>query len=367
MKEKLNVIHIMLLIYMAEKNVTFFSLPRKVAENIGTNGWLVFILLSGLAIANIGLFWLVYRLGGGASVFDILESALPKYFLYPIYAALAFFWIIAASFIGKSFFFGYEMMVFPTTNPNYLFLIFCFMLYLLLIKPVYNVGKANTVFFLMTFWTVLLNLFHLREWEAVRLTTYFLQDTPQQHSFLGYWEIYTSFVGFEFCLFLFPHVNKQSKLFRGVILGHCMISLSLLSLVLISFGFFSFKQLLSYAYPVVNLLDHIEFTFFNRIENMVLALFMLASLMVTYMFCFAALTTLKQAVPNIKRGRIEFVIVMAVFVIGLYPKSITQVDALRGTVLYVESGLGVVIPISLIAVLLLQKLRRTGLEARVQK
>ncbi|CAI6047988.1 hypothetical protein [Cohnella sp. JJ-181] len=40
MKEKLNGFHVALLIYMIELDVTVFMLPRMVAVNIGTNGWL---------------------------------------------------------------------------------------------------------------------------------------------------------------------------------------------------------------------------------------------------------------------------------------------------------------------------------------
>ncbi|MGN7357139.1 GerAB/ArcD/ProY family transporter [Paenibacillus sp. SAF-054] len=357
MKEKLNFFHIMMLIYMAEKNVTFFSLPRQVAANIGTNGWIIFILLSMVAVVNILLFWVVYRLGRGSSAFEILESVLPRFLLYPMYILLSCFWIVAAACIGKNFFLGYRMSVFPTTNPNYIYLLFCFMLFTLLIKPIYNVSKANTVFFLMTFWIMMLCFTHVKDWETVRFTTFWFTDNPEKHSFINYWEIYTSFVGFEFCVFLFPYVNKQSKLFKGVILGHCLISLSLLMLIIISFGFFSFGQLLTYSYPVVNLLDYIEFSFSNRIENMVLALFMLANLIVTYMFSFAALSTWRQMIPRMKPKRMEFMIVLMVFVIGCFPQTLLKSDELMQNVLYIESSLGVLIPLCLLAALFLKKLK----------
>lgn len=83
-KEKLNVFHITLLIFMTEMNITMFSLPRLIVENIGTNGWIGYLALSVLATFNIFLYWLVYRMGRGASVFQIMECALPKAVMYPV-------------------------------------------------------------------------------------------------------------------------------------------------------------------------------------------------------------------------------------------------------------------------------------------
>jgi len=242
-KEKLNVFHITLLIFMAEMNITLFSLPRLIAENIGTNGWIGYLALSAIATFNIFLYWIVYRVGRGASAFEILKSALPKAVIYPVYWGLAIFWIFTASILGKNFFLIFQMLSFQTTNPMFIFLLFCVMVFALLIKDIYGIGKATTVFFFMTIWTVGLTVYQFKDWEIVRFTPHLFQVASQGHSFRNWMEVYSTFIGYELALFLFPHVNKRSKLFQGVFIGHWMVTLAQLAVVLTAFGFFSFHQI----------------------------------------------------------------------------------------------------------------------------
>ncbi|MBT2290295.1 hypothetical protein J7E73_14320 [Paenibacillus albidus] len=64
-------------------------MPRQLADYFGTNGWLFLLVCYLLSAGNIGLIALVYKLGGGRSVFEILEQSLPKLILYPVYVSLA--------------------------------------------------------------------------------------------------------------------------------------------------------------------------------------------------------------------------------------------------------------------------------------
>lgn len=351
LKEKLNVFHITLLIYMTEMNITLFSLPRLVAENIGTNGWIGYLLLAVVATFNIFLYQIVYKLGNGASAFQILEGALPKIIIFPIYWILSSFWIFVGSIVGKNFFLIFQMMSFQTTNPMFIFLLFCLLVFCLLIKDIYSISKANTIFFFMTVWIILLSFYHFRDWNHMRFTTFLFQDATQAHNVHNWLEVYTTFVGYELCLFLFPYVNKQSKLFRGVYLGHWFITLAQLVVLFVSFGFFSFGQIQSLMYPVIDLLDFIEMAFINRIENLVFVIFMFGNLIVTVMFCFAALSSLKRTLPNVRANRIEFIIVVLVFCIGFFSKYLSQSELLLRKVLFVEISLAFLMPLVLIGVL----------------
>lgn len=356
-KEKLNVFHITLLIFMTEMNITMFSLPRLIVENIGTNGWIGYLALSVLATFNIFLYWLVYRMGRGASVFQIMECALPKAVMYPVYWALAVFWIFTASFTGKNFFLIFQMLSFQTTNPMFIFLLFCLMVFALLIKNIYNISKTATVFFFMTIWTVGLTVYQFQDWEIVRFSPHLFQLASQGHSFRNWMEVYTTFMGYELCMFLFPHVTKKSKLFQGVFIGHWVITIAQLIVILTAFGFFSFHQIESLLYPIIDLLDFIEMPFINRIENLVFSMFVFANLIVTVMYCFAALTAIKQTCPKVKPNRLEFVIVTMVFFTGYIPKYLGQSEQLLRKVLYTETYIAFIVPVVLICVLLYLKLK----------
>ncbi|MCM3000925.1 MULTISPECIES: GerAB/ArcD/ProY family transporter [Paenibacillus] len=357
MNEKLSAFHIATLIYMIENNITLFALPRLVAENMGTNGWVGYIFLALVSTGNILLYLVVYRMGKGRSMFDILEKSLSKWILYPVYAGLAVFYIMIASFVGKNFFLIFQMISFQTSNVTFIFLLFCMMVYFLLIKPVYSIGKAATVFAFMTWWTLLLTSYQAREWKLIRLTSYFFED-PAGGQVLHNWaEVYTSFIGYELCIFLFPYVNKKSKLFKGVLYGHLLTALAQVIVLLTAFGFFSFQQLQSLLYPIIDMLDFIEMPFINRVENLVFVIFVFGNLISTTMFSFASLSMVKRIFPKTRPKRLEFLIVLGVFIVGFYSKYLSQSEYQLRRVLFTEIGIAFILPMLLILVLLFQKLR----------
>lgn len=177
MNEKLSTFHIALLIYMIELDVTMFSMPRLVAENIGTNGWLGVILLSFAAAVNIMLIQLVYRIGRGRSVFEIAGHTLPRFVLYPFYILLALFWTALGSFICKKYVLIFQMLSFPTTNPMLLYGVIVLLMFYLLTKGIYNIGKVSTIFFLFTIGLIFFIFYYIPSWRVVRFTEYFFQGT----------------------------------------------------------------------------------------------------------------------------------------------------------------------------------------------
>lgn len=89
MQEKLNQFHIILFTYMAQSGVVMFRLPRIVAENFGTNGWISILVCFVISSFNILLIHFVYKHGQGQSVFQLLEQRFPRWILYPLYVVFA--------------------------------------------------------------------------------------------------------------------------------------------------------------------------------------------------------------------------------------------------------------------------------------
>lgn len=358
--EKLNGFHIALLIYMIELDITVFSIPRLIAENFGTNGWVCLLLLSGIVMLNLSLYWLVYRLGDGRSVFEIVGSFAPKAILHPLYLALALFWIMLGSFVGKHFILIFQMLSFQKTDAMLIFFLFVVMVYALLTKGIYSICKANTVFFFLSFWMVGLAFYFVNDWRLVRFTAFFFQGADGNRTLHDWAEVYSVFVGYELCLFLFPFVDKQSKLFRGVFAGHVLITFVLLLVVWICSGFFSFDQIKTLQYPVINELEFIELPFINRVENLVYTFFLFSNLITTVMYCFAALTAVRHVFPKARAKLLEMTIAFAVFAIGYVPQIIRQSELLLRTSFFIEIVLAFGIPVLLLPMVWRLRHRKGG-------
>ncbi len=355
MKEKLNVFHIAILIYMIELDITIFELPRVIAQNIGTNGWLGFIALSCLASFNIYLYWLVYKMGNGRSVFHILEGAIPKAFLYPFYLLCALVWIGLASLIGKHFIFVFQLLFLQSMNPMIIFFLLCIMVYSLLSKDLYSISKASTMFFILTIWILGLSFFYFNDWKIIRFTTSYFQGASEAPSIHGWAEVYQAFIGYELCMFLFPYVNKESKWFRGVFGGHWLVTFVQLIVIWITFGFYSLKQLQTFLYPLINLWGYVELPFINRIESIIFPFFLLVNLISTVMYCFAALVTVKQIFPKARPKLLEIVITCITYIAGFITLTLRKSEELLSFTFNIETGIAFSFPIILIIILQLQK------------
>lgn len=146
MMDKLRPFHITVLVYMTQAGIVMFTLPRSLADYFGTNGWLVLIPCFLLSSFNIYLITLVFRLGKGRSVFEIMEQSIPKGILYPFYMCLASVWLIFGCMIGKKYVLLFQMLSFPTTNPMIFKLAIDLLLFLMLIKGLFTISKSATLF-----------------------------------------------------------------------------------------------------------------------------------------------------------------------------------------------------------------------------
>lgn len=350
MKEKLNWLHIAVLIYMIELDSTVFGLPHLMAKHIGLNGWAAIIPLSMVASFNLLLYWWLYRVGGGRSASQILQSVFPKAMLVPGYVVMAAFWAYISSLVGKNFILISQMFALYSTNPMLIFLLYCGMVYVLLSKGIYAIVKASTVFFLLSFWMNVLIPYFARYWSPIRLTPFIFQGSEHGHTLYGWAEVFMVFVGYELCIFLFPHADKKSKLFQGVFIGHWLISIVYIFVGLVSYGFFSFGELKHLQFPLITSLQYLEFPFLNRPENLVFTFFIYSNLVSSVLFAYAALTTVKQVFPKAKKKVTEGALVIAIYLCGFVSQTQPRSDILIRNAYFTEMVVAFAMPVLLLPV-----------------
>ncbi|MCF2937890.1 spore germination protein, partial [Paenibacillus alkaliterrae] len=217
MKEKLYPFHVAVLTYMNQTGVIIMSLPRLLAENFGYNGWVALIGLSLIATLNIWIISLVHRLGKGKSIFEIFERSLPKVLLYPLYTFLAVVWSILGCMVAKNYVNIFQIISYNTTHAMILKLLVDILVYLLVIKGIYNISKATTSFFWIVNWMVFLLLFFVRDFEWARLTPFLFSG--ETNVFQGGLSVFTAFLGYEVCILLFPYAENNKKFMRAVMVS----------------------------------------------------------------------------------------------------------------------------------------------------
>lgn len=356
MKEKLNPLHVAILIYNIQVGVVLFSLPRLLADSFGTNGWIMLLVLSLFVMINIYLISKVYQLAEGDSLFDILRATFPKWILAPFYVYIASIWALLACLVTKQFVLIVKMISFPTTSPALFKGMAALLAFLLILKGPYNMVKAATISFFITIWTVFLTIFHFDDFEWIRLTPFFLQGDIEIIS--GSLETYSAFLGYELILLFFGYVENQKTFFLAVYIGNLMTTAVYLLVSIISFGFFGFELVKVLLFPILELLGYIELPFVERIENVVFSIFIAKVVITTAFYYYAAQQTIVQLFSKIKPSIIAFFIILITYLISFTVQTLENVQSLLTYFSYHGMAIAWGLPIVLIISLLVKKRRR---------
>lgn len=356
-KEKLYPFHVMIFTYMTQTGVVILSLPRLLAENFGYNGWLSLIGFSCIAAFNIFLISLVYRLGKGKSIFKILEMSLPKFLLVPMYMLLASIWAVTGCLVAKNYVSIFEMVSLSTTNVMLLKVLVDILTFLLVIKGIYSISKALTSFYWVTAWMYFILFFYAKDFEWARLTPFIF--TGETHFLEGGISVFTSFIGYEICLLLFPYVKKNDKKFmRAVQWGNVLTTVTYMLICFICFGFYSFEQLKKMVYPMLDLLSYIKLPFIERIDNLLFAFFLFTSVATISVYLWASKEAVKQILPKGNEKWILFIIITLVYFLSWIPDSLLEIGEWLKYTGYAEVSIAYGLPCLLLLILIANKRAR---------
>ncbi|MEA3319481.1 MAG: GerAB/ArcD/ProY family transporter [Bacillota bacterium] len=354
MKEKLHPFQVALLIYMIQSGVTLFSVPRLAAEAFGTNGWIGILPVSLIVCILLLLIGLIFKWGKGQSIFTILGGVVPRWILIPLYLLIACNFTILAILVTKKYILLLKMLFFQDT-PSLVFILMFFVLsYLLLSGDIYQIGKATVILFFFTIWTMLLLTAHLSEFSFVRMTTFFFQG--DKDLLKGGLNIFSAFLGFELSLFLFPYV--QNHFTKTLLIGNGITTLIYFSVSFVCFGFFSFDYIIQDLYPVITLIEYVKFPFIERVENLIFSLFALKVLITVVMYLWAGKELVQNSFPRLKPNFIVFSLLTFGYLVSNIPKVIREVDQWLLWFTYIETGIVFILPILLLFLLAVNKLRK---------
>ncbi|MDR6555581.1 GerAB/ArcD/ProY family transporter [Paenibacillus qinlingensis] len=356
MNEKLNGFHIFILIHMIQVGVGIFALPRVAAEYFGYNGWLMLVVIAAIVAFNIYLMWIVWKMGKGASIFVIFENYLPKWVIYPIYVILAFTWSFTASLVAKQYVLIFQVTAFPTANPMIFMFFITLLAYLLTIKGVYVISKASTVFFFLVMWMIILEVTFYNDLKLSRYTHYLFKEGKEY--WLGAFNLFGSYLGFELCLLLFPYVQPKTRFFTSVQLANVFSFLIYLGVTLICFGFYSLQQLKLIMFPFIDLLAYIKFPFIERAENILFSFLLLRVLITIVMYHWAAGLCMQQIFKSRKIEHITLVMMGITYLISFIPSVLDEVGKWLFIATYFNIAYTFVLPLGLIGILSIQRWRK---------
>ncbi|WP_270181515.1 GerAB/ArcD/ProY family transporter [Alkalihalobacillus sp. CinArs1] len=357
MSEKIAPFHLAILIYMIQSGVTLTKLPRLLAVDFGTNGWIMVILVSFVACCNIFLIGLVNRIGGGKDLFDIMEALIPRGVMAPFYLLLAFIYSVLVILIGKDYVVITQVLSFQNTNAYYFIIIMLLLVIYLVSKDVYTITKVTAVFFVFTVWMTLLIFYHIPYMSFTRMTPFFLAEG--ENFLLGFINLFTAFLGFEIVVFLFPYIDRSKKnWFRSVYIGNMITTFIYLVISIVSYMFFSLEQLKLTSFPVLNLIAFIEIELIERIESFIFTLFLMKIVVSIVMYIWVAKLLFKRALPVVPDKWVTLILIFSGLAITFNANLEYEIGEWLNIFGLIGASIAIALPLIMLTVLGILKIRR---------
>lgn len=353
MKERFHPFQLSIFIHMAQNGLVLYSLPRLTAEYLGTNGWLSIFFIFVLVNFNIMMIAIIYKLGKGRSIFEIIEATVPKWVMVPIYLFIIGVWIGMASMVMKSYIFIYKMIFFSSLPISLFIILFTLLSFQLLRGGIYKISKAIFVLFGFVIPMIFLLFYLIPEFEFSRFTTFFFKG---ETDFLkGTFYVYSAFLGIEVSILFFPMAEK--KWTKALFLGNFFSMATYTIVLFMSYGFFSFDQILNDMYPVMTLFEYTEVQFLSRAENLCFSVYAFKVLAIIVIYFWGAQQILGNITQRFKPNFWIIPILASGFILALVPDSLVDVEMWLNWLSYCAIGIAWALPILVLCVLFIQTLK----------
>lgn len=338
-QNRLSWLQFTLLIYKTQIGVRILSASRILINDVETDGWILLMICCGIAILTSIWIYHVMRLHPNETLFDLSERYLGKW----LGKGVSLVWIVYGWIVSTYVLFMTIHLINIWILPNTRF----YLLMLLLLVPIYMIanrgiqlmGRFAEFVFLSAFFMPVLVLFALQDAEWQNLLPV-LKDGWEpifRHLPIGL----PFFAGFELSFFWYPYIKEKEKALRGIILANLLTLYILLVVTIVSFVKFSPLEIKQLVWPTVSLLKFIQFPFLERLEVIVLSIYIYVLLATVIPYLFVALLGIRRLFGMQKRprtGKVALILILALwFLIACFAFP-TFVDLLHVTPLIEQVG-----------------------------
>jgi spore germination protein (amino acid permease) len=289
--------------------VGIMSFQRHIIQNAGYDAW-ISIILSGISIHI--LIWMIYRILAIADndMIQVQRFCFGKWIGGILNFIFIFYFLVLSLIVFRVYIEVVQVWIFPLMKTWQISIPFLMLIY-------YTVSSGFRVITGICFWgTVIpfiiltpLNFFALEfaQWNhLLPLFNHSAMDILSSSKEMSF-----QYLGFEPLFMFYPFVKNSGKSQKWAHFGLLFSTLLYLVIALISFAFFSKEHLKNTLWPTLNLMKITQFPLIERVEYIVVSIWLLSILPNVSLKIWAACRCLKKLV-NLKQ-RLSLLIVLVLF------------------------------------------------------
>ncbi|MGG4143355.1 endospore germination permease [Paenibacillus algorifonticola] len=256
----------------SQVSVAVLSLPRRLAETAGTDGWISIIigwavsLIAGLSIVAVMKYY------PEGTLFDLLSEYMGRWagVLAALLFVLYFFYLMYDGLVRTIL--VTKTWLLPNTMSSTLMLLMLIPAYSIVRHGIRNVARYAELVIWISLWIPFVYLFTLRHAHWLYLLPIFKDGwmpvlsavKSTIYPMLGMVEIFV----------LYPHLKYKQYAAKGIVIANSFTSLLYLFVTIICYVYFSPEESRFYNDPVISVLKSIEFKFIERIEVTFIAFYL---------------------------------------------------------------------------------------------
>lgn len=249
------------------------SLPRVLAENAGTDGWIA--ILIGWIFSTISGVFIVKTAARYPedTIYDILIRLFGKIVgkafvvIYMMYFA---FYTCIVLVNAMLFLKGWLL---PKTPDYIVIFLFSIPTFFVARNGPRIIGRYSELFFYMALWIPLFFLIPLKE-NGGWMPLFPLLKEGWKPVLTAVPTTIFAYLGFDIAFFLYPFLQKKQYAVHGMVIANTLTMLFYLFTTIVCFAYFSPDSITQYNQPVLNLVKVIEFRFLERFDMILLAVYL---------------------------------------------------------------------------------------------
>ncbi|OAS20697.1 GerAB/ArcD/ProY family transporter [Paenibacillus oryzisoli] len=254
-------------------SVFFFSMPRKLAEKAGTDGWIALIIGWAVTVAASLVVIQVMKKYPDGTLFDLLSRYLGKWtgktaaFLYALYLFYyAYTGLVQAVLLTKAW-------LLPQTSASIVMLLLLIPTYVIARNGLRVLGRYAEFIFIISCWIPFVYLFVLKDANWLNLFPLFKEGWMPVFSAVP--TTFFSYIGFATTFILYPFLKNKQQASTALVISDTLTMFGYLFITIICFAYYSPYEIQNLNEPIISILESIEFKFVERIGVLFIAFFLL--------------------------------------------------------------------------------------------
>jgi spore germination protein len=306
--------------------VGVFSYPNSMANEVGTDGWLVTLAAGALCFIPLFTVYKIVNKNGYITFYNILENTVGKILSKVLALILTAYFIFSVSLGMRIFAEVIKMYLLEQTPTEFILLVMIFTGIYLVRGEISALVKFNEISFVIMFVPIIIVLLFSTRGGDVTNVLPVLQHSPNEYFNALITSTY-SFGGFEIAFLILPHVKDKKVIKKALIDSMIFITIFYAAVVILCLMFFTKEHLKVLLWPTIALIRAIVIpgSFVERWEGIVMALWVLFYF-TTFVNIYYFSGDLVKNVFKLHDVKLSsLVLAPIIYITALYPQNIVEV------------------------------------------